>query len=272
MHGLAGIAREMQPDAAVDHHIGIVGIDADLTEVHRPRILVVHFAPGRAGVVGTVQPGGGVGVHAGHQVAAPGALLRLGFLGRAPFAPTRPAFASSRAAFAAAPSAGRRRPFDQCIRTVGPAGALQTRPVFTAVNRFPQAAPRTAAVHAACRAPALIRRCVEDLAVGGVHHQIVRAGVVVDLENLFPAPATIRRLVNAAFTAGAEQIAGCRDEHDVGVARIDDDPVDVLRCFQAHAGERLPAVRRFVDAVAPRRALTVVRFAAPEPDEIGIAL
>ena len=38
------------------------------------------------------------------------------------------------------------------------------------------------------------------------------------------------------------------------------------------AGVRLAAVGRLVDAVAPRRALAVVRLAGADPDEIGIAL
>ena len=52
----------MEADAAEIDDFRIVGIDADLAEVHRPGVRVVHLAPGRAGVVGPVEPGGVVRV------------------------------------------------------------------------------------------------------------------------------------------------------------------------------------------------------------------
>src|SRR6185295_765609 len=55
-------------------------------------------------------------------------------------------------------------------------------------------------------------------------------------------------------------------------ARVDDDAIDVARGRQPHLRPGLAAVDRLVDAVAPRRALPVVRLAGADPDEIGIAL
>ena len=95
---------------------------------------------------------------------------------------------------------------------------------------------------------------------------------VVDLQHLLPGRAAVGRLVDAALAAGPEERAGRRDEHDVVVDRIDDDAVDVPRLAQPHVAPRLAAVGRLVDAVAPRRALAVVRFAGADPDEVGILL
>ena len=262
---LAAIARHVQIDAAVDDDIRIVRVDADLAEVHRPRILVVHFLPRRAAIIGSVETGGGIGIHARHQRAPARPLRRLLFAAAA--------FATTRAPFAPAP-AGRNRPFDERVedarppavsidgnaaqRAVGPAVALHARPALAAVNRFPQTAAGTAAIHAARRPPPLIRRRVQNLVVRRVHHQIVRAGVVVDLHHLLPALSAVGRLVDSALAAGAPQAAGGGDEHDVVVARIDHDAVDVARRRQPHVRPRLAAVGRLVDAVAPRRALAVV--------------
>src|SRR5262249_4965263 len=87
-----------------------------------------------------------------------------------------------------------------------------------------------------------------------------------------PRLAAVCGLEDAAIAAGAPQAAGGRDEHDVVVARIDDDAVDVARRAQAHVDVGLAAVGRLVDAVAPAGALPVVRLAGADPDEIGIAL
>ncbi|PYR59366.1 MAG: hypothetical protein DMF85_07970 [Acidobacteria bacterium] len=46
----------MQLDAAHQDRLGVVRIDADLTEVHRAGVFVVHLPPGRAGVVRTIEP------------------------------------------------------------------------------------------------------------------------------------------------------------------------------------------------------------------------
>ena len=117
---------------------------------------------------------------------------------------------------------------DAAERSVGKP-VLQPRPGLAAVGRLPDAAARAAAVHAARRAPALVGRGVEDLAVRRIDREIVGAGVVVDLQHLLPGLAAVGRLVDAALAAGPEQRAGGGDEHRVVVARIDDDAVDVPR-------------------------------------------
>ena len=156
------------------------------------------------------------------------------------------------------------------MRPIGSFGnALgQPLPGVAAVGRLPDAAARPAAVHAARGAAPLIHRRVENPVVGRIHHEIVRAGVVVHLQRLLPGPAAVGRLVDAALAAGPEQAAGRRDEHDVVVARIDDDAVDEARGLEPHVRVGLAAVGRLVDAVAPARALAVVRLAGADPDQI----
>ena len=88
----------------------------------------------------------------------------------------------------------------------------------------------------------------------------------------FQRPAAVDGLVDASIAAGSPQAAGCGHEHDLVVLRIDDDAIDVARGAETHVGVGLAAVGRLVDAVAPRRALAVVRLAGADPDEIGIGL
>ncbi len=161
---------------------------------------------------------------------------------------------------------------DSSERAVRDAVALHPRPRVAAVGRLPDAAARAAAVHAARGAAPLVGGCVDDLAVRRVHRQIVRSGVVVDLQHLLPGLAAVGGLVDAALTARSPQAARRRDEDDVVVARVDGDAMDVLGGPEAHVDVGLAPVGRLVDAVAPRGALAVVRFAGAHPHQVGVRL
>ena len=102
--------------------------------------------------------------------------------------------------------------------------------------------------------------------------RFVGAGVVVALQYLLPGLAAVGRPVDAALAARTPEAARGRHEHDVVVARVDDDAIDVAGGAKPHVGVGLAAVRRLVDAVTPRRALPVVRFARADPDEVGVRL
>ncbi len=282
-HGSSAVERLVQPDAGHVDDLGVVGIDPDLAEIHRAGVGVVHLLPRRAAVVGTVEAG----------------RLGVGSLGATAALPSR---AACRSAFGlrsrplggccggapSAPAGGGDGAFNRRVENVRPlAGdverdaaqrrlientALDARPRLAAVGRLPDTAARAAAVHAARRPPPLVRRRINDLAVRRIDHQLVRAGVVVDLEHVLPGLASVGRLEHAAFAARAPQAAGGRNQHHVGVARIDGDAVDVLRRAKAHVRVGLAAVGRLVDAVAPRGALPVVRLPGAYPDEVWIAL
>src|SRR5205807_2993196 len=106
---------------------------------------------------------------------------------------------------------------------------LQACPVFAAVGGLPDAAAGAAAVHAARGASALIRGGVEDLIIRRIHHEIVRARVVVCFQHLVPRLATVGRFVHAALAARSPEAAGRGDEYGVVVPRIDRDAVDMAR-------------------------------------------
>src|ERR1700722_6368009 len=64
----------------------------------------------------------------------------------------------------------------------------------------------------------------------------------------------------------------CGDVDDVGIRRMNQNTWNMMRILQAHIGPRLSAIHRFVDAVAPRRALAIVAFSGSHPDNIRFRL
>ena len=150
------------------------------------------------------------------------------------------------------------------------AAAGDARPGLAGVVGAPDAAAGSAAVEAPRLPPALIGRGEERVRVRGVHHEIDEARVVVDELGVRPGLAAVGRLVDAALRVRPEEVAGRGDVDDVGILRVHDHLGDRLRFFQPHVLELASAVGRLVDAGAERRALTVVRFARADIDDVGV--
>ena len=214
----------------------VVRIDADLAEVHRPRIGVRHLAPRLAGIIGSIDAAFLLVLDAGVDDVRVGAI---------------DVHAD------AAERTGR-----HALRQLGPRAA--------GIARLPHRAAGAAAVEAPGGAAPLIGRGVEHLVVRGIHHQLGGAGVVVDEVDARPGQAAVGRLVDAALAAASPQAAERRDVDHVVIDRIDDDPRDVLRRAEAHVLPGLAAVDRLVEAVAPRAALAVVVLAAADPHRVGV--
>ena len=197
---LAGVVGDVQLHAEhVDARVG-AGIDADLAEVHRPRIHVAHLPPRGAGVVGAVDAalGGVLDARVEH--------VRVGAVD-----------VHADAALGAGRNAG-----------------LDPRPRLAGVHRLPHAAARPAAVHAPLRATSLVGGGVQHLAVARVDDQLGGAGVVVDVQGALPGQAAVGGLVDAALAARGPQVAERRHVHHVEVDRVDDHPRDLLRRAQPH--------------------------------------
>ena len=212
--GLAAVVGNVNLHAEhVDAQV-VVRIDADLAEVHRPRIGVRHLAPRLAGVVRSI-----------------GAAFLLVLDARVDDVRVRAVDVHADAA----ERAGR-----HALRQLGPGPA--------GIARLPHRAAQAAAVEAPRGAAALISRGIEHLVVRGIHHQLGRAGVLVHEMNARPGQAAVGGLVDAAFAAAAPQAAERRHVDHVVIDRIDDDAGDVLRRAEAHvfprAGRRRSTCRR----------------------------
>ena len=77
-------------------------------------------------------------------------------------------------------------------------------------------------------------------------------------------------LVEAALAAFGPERALGRDVDDVGVARVDEDPADVLGLGEAHVRPGLAAVEALVDAVAETDVAAADVLARAHPDGLGI--
>lgn len=161
---------------------------------------------------------------------------------------------------------------DTAENALGQTATLQPLPALAPVGTLPDAAARATSVHAPRRAPPLVHRSVERIAVGRIDDDVGGAGVLVDEQHLAPALAAVVGLEDAALRVGAEQMSGSRHPDHVIVVRVDDDAGDRLRFLEANAFEALSGVGRLIDAVAVRRALTVVGLPRADPNDIRVAL
>ena len=125
-------------------------------------------------------------------------------------------------------------------------------PVLTAIHRPVEPAPGPAAVEAPARPLPLVHRREDRVGVGGIHGEIDRARVFVDVENLLPRLTAVAAPEHAPLGIGPPQLADRGYINDVGVARMDEHAGDVLRRLEPHVRPRVPPVRRLVDPVPPR--------------------
>ena len=147
----------------------------------------------------------------------------------------------------------------------------QLRPGIAAVRRLVEAALRAAADELPDLTAPLQRGGNDDLRLLRIHRHVGHAGVGVDRQDRLPRLPAVRRLVEAAVTAGRPERADCGHVDDVRVARVDDDVLGVLGVFEPHALPRLAGVGRLVHAVAVADAALVVVLAGAEPDDVRVA-
>src|SRR5262249_55954630 len=143
-------------------------------------------------------------------------------------------------------------------------------PRLAAVVGLPERAAGAAAVVAASAAAALIARRVQHARIRWIHDYVCKSSVLVDVLDLRPRLAAVRRLVDAAVRARAEQMAGRGDVDDVRILRIDHDARDGLRLLEPDVRERLAAVFALVDPVAEGRRLPIVRFTRPDIHDVRV--
>ena len=230
LEAVAAVLRPVQAPRHEPHPLLIVGVDPELAVVHRTLVQFVHARP-RLSVVAGLEDPALLGLHHGHDQGR----ITPGDGESDPSLVTR----------------------GQAFRHLVPRVAAVRRPVDAASRPAAREPPRAP--------PPLVRRRVEHRRVRRVEGEVDEAGVVVDVEDLRPRLAAVRRPVDAALGVGAEQVPQRRHPHDVGVRGVDGDAPDVARLLQPREPPRLAAVRGVIHALAPRRAVAVVRFPRPDP-------
>ena len=160
---------------------------------------------------------------------------------------------------------GRERDHDAAHVAAGDALA-DPAPGLAAVGGLVQPALGSAVDQRPGVTAALMRHRQQHVGVGRIHRDIADAGVLADLEDLRPVLAAVDRLVEPAVAARRPQRTVGGREHDVRIARIDDDAADVLGGLEAQIPPRAAGVVAAIDAVAVADAALVVGLAAAHPD------
>ncbi len=113
----------------------------------------------------------------------------------------------------------------------GQSVTFQLRPAPAAVARFekPAARPVRGRIDIPGRPARLPQRGIDDIGVAGLEGEIDGAGVGVAEQGLFPRRPAILRAEHAAHRIGRVRMAQRRHQHHIGIARIDEDPADLLR-------------------------------------------
>ena len=114
------------------------------------------------------------------------------------------------------------------------------------------------------------QRRVQDARIARIHRDVDRAGGVVDEQHALPRLAAVGRAIDAARRVLAARVAHRRDEHAVGIARVDDDARDVPRVVEAEVRPRLAGVGRAIHAVAVGPVFAQVGLAAADVDDVRI--
>ena len=117
----------------------------------------------------------------------------------------------------------------------------ETLPGGAAVDRFEETAA-AAAARAAPRVDLDLPHAGEQRArVARVDREVGAAGVLVDEEHALPRAAAVGRAIHAAIRLRPVRVAERAGEHDVGIARVDDEASDPARRVEA---EVRPALAR----------------------------
>src|SRR6185369_3107278 len=116
------------------------------------------------------------------------------------------------------------------------------------------------------RSAPLISRGIKNVRAVAVDCEVGRSRIVIHFQNLRPAFAAVSSFVYSALGTWSPEVSGRRDPNDIGICRMNNDASNVHSAGQAHQLPRFAGVEGLIYAISPRRALTVVRFAAAGPD------
>ena len=103
-----------------------------------------------------------------------------------------------------------------------------------------------------------------------VHLHVDHPGVLVDVEHLLPAVASVGGAEEPPLFIRTPEPAERSDPDDVGIGGVDAHGGDLERPLETHVLPRRAAVDRLVDAVPPRDAVTRIRFPGADPYHVRV--
>jgi len=118
---------------------------------------------------------------------------------------------------------------------------------------------------------ALFACAVNDIGITRIKHHVVDAGVLADIENLFPCFSAVSRFVQSAFTARTPYRSFRCDIYHIAVAGVNGYSAYLTRFLQTHVLPACACVIRAVYAVTPSQCTLMVVFAGTGPDHVVVA-
>ncbi len=116
----------------------------------------------------------------------------------------------------------------------------------------------------------LYRRREHHLRIVECPGDLLRAGLVVDVQRLRPIPAAVRAAENTAHVHELVDVALCRDQHQVRILRIDEDRRDLLRFVEPQVLPRLAGVDGLVHPVPLIDAAAGDEITHADVNDVGI--
>ena len=224
--------RAQHPDFLI-----VVWIDANLAVIGRARIGVAHARPGEALIFGAVDA---AFLDVLHQRVNDVGIL-AGDIHRA-----------------TSDVASRREAFGELV------------PVSAAVDGLVDSAARPSAVESEYGTPAFVGRGIKRVRALRIDGDVGNTGVLIDEERLRPGNAAVGGFEYAAFFVRPPKMAQRRNVDDIGIGRMNDNAADVTGFLKAHVRPGAAGVHGFINSVAPRRALAIVRLAGAHPEDGGV--
>lgn len=111
---------------------------------------------------------------------------------------------------------------------------------------------------------------VEDIWIIGIHFEVGRASIFVEVEDLFPGGSTVDGFKDTALFVAIPEVAHGGDEEDVFVFGVDCDIGNAFGIFEADGLPFLAVVGRLIDAGAYADAVAGPGLTGTDVDDVSV--
>ena len=143
-------------------------------------------------------------------------------------------------------------------------------PGFAAIVRFVDPGAHTLAEETPNVTPPFVGGGVHHIRVSRIEFEVGGAGIFVDRQHRRPSDPAVGAAVNAPLPAGGPQRPFSGHQHPLRIARVDQNPANVLRAGQAHSLEGAAGVKTAINPIAPAHMPPADVFAGAHPQDVGI--
>ncbi len=153
-----------------------------------------------------------------------------------------------------------------------PVLVCQPSPGFPAVIGHVETAAWAARLEKPGPAPMLPHRGEELVGIRWIHDQVGGASPLVHMQDVYPGPASVGGLENAALVPVSPRGPKHGQVRDVGIRRMQDDTVNSFRALQTQVLPRAARVQALVDAVSDACTVARITFPRSDPHDVWVCL